>query len=273
MVGDNAVANTRDLDGFLLNVEKWRGSRPIQRMSFQERGVYFEMMLECWLRRRIPDDPQAVADLIATTPEQVQHVLEAWPVVRRSFAACEPPCGLIEHLALERTRRAQRKYRRDKQLAGKLGGEAAARNRLQRQDVTTQAKRSTATALSSDQSREEKKRRDQRGEEDQALALPAFLAFPVKSRTAPWSLSEAQVAAWVATYPSLDVRAECRKAQQWAEANPQRRKTAKGMRAFLVNWLNRSAGSGPRPVLAVSSQGQQNAAVMARVAEKYERQG
>lgn len=152
------MGHNRDFDGFLFNVEKWRGSRPIQRMSFLERGVYLEMMLECWLHKRLPDDPQAVADLIATTPEQAQHVLDSWPIVRRSFATCESSPQHLEHLTLERTRRDQRKYRRTKSVNGKAGGDAAARNRRERQALNTVAESSAATAHSSDPNGMEEKR-------------------------------------------------------------------------------------------------------------------
>ncbi len=45
---------------------------------------------------------------------------------------------------------------------------------------------------------------------------------------------------WAGMYPGVDVLAECRKAYAWIDA-AQNRKTARGMSAFLVRWLNKAA--------------------------------
>lgn len=58
-----------------------------------------------------------------------------------------------------------------------------------------------------------------------------------------WGLSPAYLAELSAGYEGVDVLAECRKALAWVKAN--RPKTAKGMPAYLVNWLNRSTRSSP----------------------------
>lgn len=67
-----------------------------------------------------------------------------------------------------------------------------------------------------------------------------FLEFSVVGRGSKvWPLSDSLVCEWERDFPNLDVRAECRKARAWVEANPGRRKTASGMPRFLVNWLSR----------------------------------
>lgn len=76
-----------------------------------------------------------------------------------------------------------------------------------------------------------------------------LLTFPTIGRGAStWDLTEAQCAEWQRAYPGLDVLGECRKALAWVDANQP--KTAKGMKAFLVNWFNRAVKSGAnrRPV-------------------------
>lgn len=75
-----------------------------------------------------------------------------------------------------------------------------------------------------------------------SVPVVGFAFFPVvgKSNGGRWELDESQVADWEQLYPNLDVRGEMNKALAWAEANPGRRKTAKGMPAFLVNWLSRA---------------------------------
>jgi hypothetical protein len=73
-------------------------------------------------------------------------------------------------------------------------------------------------------------------------ATPAVLTFPCLGRCPTWTLSEQQVQEWKELYHGLDVEDECRRALAWIKAN--RPKTARGMPAFLVNWLNRSANIG-----------------------------
>ena len=70
------------------------------------------------------------------------------------------------------------------------------------------------------------------------------LLYPVNG-TRPWALTQAQLDAWINGYRLLDVVGECRQALLWIEANPAKRPSAKGMKRFLVGWLNRAnAGIG-----------------------------
>lgn len=74
---------------------------------------------------------------------------------------------------------------------------------------------------------------------------PALLEFPTVGKgPKTWALTEALCAEWRELYPGLDVLGECRKALAWVNANHP--KTARGMPAFLVGWLNRSTNRGGR---------------------------
>ncbi len=68
----------------------------------------------------------------------------------------------------------------------------------------------------------------------------AALIFPVRGRSAGWTLDPAIADGWTDTYPDLDVSAELRKARAWIEANPRKRKSPAGMPKFLIAWLNRA---------------------------------
>lgn len=78
-----------------------------------------------------------------------------------------------------------------------------------------------------------------------------MLVFAVEDPGKIWQLTDAQIAAWVVQFVGLDVLAECTKALAWTDANPAKRKTARGMKRFLVNWLLRAAS---RPKLVSSKQ-------------------
>lgn len=46
---------------------------------------------------------------------------------------------------------------------------------------------------------------------------------------------------WQEAYPGVNIRAELQRAALWLRANPAKRKTARGMPRFLVNWMSRAA--------------------------------
>jgi len=67
-----------------------------------------------------------------------------------------------------------------------------------------------------------------------------FLIFPCCGRDSPtWTLTQAKVAEYRESFPGIDVEAECRKALQWCRDNKLKRKTARGMPAFLSRWLSK----------------------------------
>jgi hypothetical protein len=59
-----------------------------------------------------------------------------------------------------------------------------------------------------------------------------------------WFLSLAKHDEYRKTFPELDLGREFRKASQWLRDNPKKRKTPKGMPAFLGSWLSRAQNSG-----------------------------
>src|SRR5262249_17224097 len=61
------------------------------------------------------------------------------------------------------------------------------------------------------------------------------LVFPVVGGKAKeWALTDAKLAEYAEAYPGIDVLLECKKARQWCIDNPSKRKTPRGMPAFLA---------------------------------------
>ncbi|MDX3973271.1 hypothetical protein [Shinella sp.] len=58
------------------------------------------------------------------------------------------------------------------------------------------------------------------------------------------SISEADVAEWRDAFPAVDVHQQLRAMRQWLLANDKNRKTARGMRKFVVSWLSRDQDRG-----------------------------
>lgn len=59
-------------------------------------------------------------------------------------------------------------------------------------------------------------------------------------------ITQAEVDEWKKLYPAVDVLQELRKMTAWCEANPTKRKTKRGIKAFIVNWLNREQDKGKK---------------------------
>lgn len=57
-------------------------------------------------------------------------------------------------------------------------------------------------------------------------------------------ITQAEVDQWKKLYPAVDVLQELRKMTAWCEANPTKRKTKRGIKAFIVNWLSREQDKG-----------------------------
>lgn len=98
---------------------------------------------------------------------------------------------------------------------------------------------------------EENRREEIRGEEGcseiaQGVSEPdrEVMVFQCDGKSSTWKLMNSRVRLLESLYPSLDVLTECRKAAQWLEDNPAKRKTSGGMARFLSSWMERSQNRG-----------------------------
>jgi hypothetical protein len=82
-------------------------------------------------------------------------------------------------------------------------------------------------------------------------APPAVITIPLNDGS-EHGISQADVDDWGATFPAVDVMQQLRQMRAWCFAKPERRKTRRGVNAFIVNWLGREQNSG-RAAVAPSS--------------------
>jgi hypothetical protein len=77
--------------------------------------------------------------------------------------------------------------------------------------------------------------------EDQIVCLQ----FPVKGNDSGlWDFKASHKSSLEDSFPDIDIMGEAKKARGWLEANPERRKTARGMPRFLFSWIERSNNGG-----------------------------
>lgn len=65
-----------------------------------------------------------------------------------------------------------------------------------------------------------------------------FIKLPLISKK-NYTIYKQDVDAWQGLYPACDVKQELRKMAGWLDANPANRKTERGIKRFVVNWLSR----------------------------------
>lgn len=204
-------------------------------MSFKERGMYWDLVCHCWLEGRLPSDDAKLARILGVP---IQDFKKHWPALEPCFRSVS---NGVEHPRLEIERRKQADRRARMSEGGRRSGD------VRREGASKVLRQKTNSASASAFASSEKEQRD--SSETLRASEPAVLVFPtIGQGPKTWDLTEAQRAEWQACYPGEDVLGECQKALAWVKAN--HAKTAKGMPAFLVKWLNRAAdrGGGSRVV-------------------------
>lgn len=75
-----------------------------------------------------------------------------------------------------------------------------------------------------------------------ASALPV-IGLPLNDGT-EFPVSVEQLHEWKSLYPAVDVMQQLRSMRGWLDANPTRRKTIRGIKAFVVRWLSKEQDQG-----------------------------
>jgi len=147
-MAENQSERDKALPYYRWYVQDYRGSRNVQRLGWQERGIYRELLDECWDKGCIPDDPAALAE-IADCPVEV--MADAWPRIRRLFA--DHGDGFLCSPRLEKERSAEDRGRVLKAIAGRRGGLAKASNARMAESTATKRLASSSSSEQLEQSK------------------------------------------------------------------------------------------------------------------------
>ena len=112
--------------------QDFRANRTVQRMSYVERGLYRELLDECWAEGGIPTDMESIADICGCP---VEVMTSAWQVLGKCFRLMD---GRFYNEKLHSVRTAKDAERVFKADAGKAGGIAKSLKRNE-PDSTSQA--------------------------------------------------------------------------------------------------------------------------------------
>ena len=79
--------------------------------------------------------------------------------------------------------------------------------------------------------------------EPQSDSTPAIVSIPLVDKT-EFPVTQGMVDDWSTTFPAVDVPQQLREMRAWCVANPTKRKTPRGISAFIVTWLGKEQDSG-----------------------------
>ena len=80
-------------------------------------------------------------------------------------------------------------------------------------------------------------------EPEQADSMPPVMALQLNDNS-EHLIYQNDIEQWTELYPSVDVMQELRKMRGWLMANPDRRKTKRGINRFINNWLSKEQDKG-----------------------------
>ena len=202
-----------------------------------EHGAYLLLIMHYWQTGGLPNDDDRLARIARATPEQ-------WTIMRDTIAEFFGE-GWVHARIDDELKSAKESYER-RACAGRKGGKAKINGKQSsgiakaglKQSQPHSSLRSEISGSIEPSSPEPEK------SAPAADASPTVIELPcVSGETYP--ISEADVAEWRSAFPAVDIRQQLASARQWLIANPTRRKTQRGMRKFVVSWLDRRQNSAP----------------------------
>lgn len=105
---------------------------------------------------------------------------------------------------------------------------------------------STPVAVTSEEKRsrrEVKLKEEKDSAEPETVSTPPVAKLPLNDGTF-FSVSVEQCQEWAGLYPAVDVIQQLREMYGWLDANPDNRKTRRGIKAFIVRWLAKEQDKG-----------------------------
>ena len=87
--------------------------------------------------------------------------------------------------------------------------------------------------------------------EPRAASAPPAIVLPLNDGT-EYPVSVEQCQEWAGLYPAVDVIQQLRGMKGWLDANPDRRKTKRGINSFIVRWLAKEQDKGGNAKVSVS---------------------
>lgn len=103
----------------------WASDEAVKLMTWEQRGIYRELLDHQWLEGSIPGDVEQLAVLLRIP--LVRFRKKIWPLIATKFTPVDNDGGRLMQLRLERQRDNQEEFIQGKKIAGSKGGKERAR--------------------------------------------------------------------------------------------------------------------------------------------------
>lgn len=229
-------------------------------MSTEEHGAYLLLLMAMWRRNgTVPNDDKDLARIVGLAPRK-------WLQIKaRLLPFLNDDNGVLSQKRLQKEWEFVQQKRNKNAENGALGGRPKSINN---NDIAK------ANGSVSDNPNESPHTHTQPHKEEGANApissepeksAPSAVAFLPTVSDGDFPFFETDVEEWVKAFPAVDVRQQLAAMRSWLIANPTKRKTKRGMRKFVVSWLDRkqNAGTAPTPHAASPPNGKRQNAVEA----------
>ena len=140
----------------------------------------------------------------------------------------------------------------ERSKAGKLGAEArqananSAKQSKQTPDLPSKSSKDKDKDKDKDNDNDKDNDKDGIGAELRGSSAPPVARLPLNDGSL-FPVYAPDASKWSELYPAVNVLQELRKMTGWLDANPKRRKTKAGIRAFITSWLAREQDRGGAP--------------------------
>lgn len=104
---------------FYFYAKDWRSSRNVQNMSYGERGMFLEMLIEQWLEGAAPGSPDACATRFGGAPAAWKN---AWEKLENCFVRRKRD-GLLINLKMKRIRQDREAFLKSQRESGLRGAQ------------------------------------------------------------------------------------------------------------------------------------------------------
>lgn len=202
-------------------------------LTATEHGAYLLLIMHYWQNGALPENERVIARIAKLSPEQ-------WEESRDMLAMLFGPGWAHKRIDAELAKADD--------IIEKRRSAASSRHSKSKSNASAEQMQSTWSDTRvppiTDNLSTSSLRSDACPEPDKsAPASPTVIELPAIGG-ALVAISAADVAEWSDAYPAVNVRQQLAAIRSWLNVNTQKRKTAKGMKRFVVSWLSRDQDRG-----------------------------
>lgn len=215
--------------------------RDTRHLSMSEHGAYLLMLSYCWdAKGPLPLDERKLLGICnARSGDEIEAVRR---VVIEFFVRMDD--GWYNHRMQKEVERSEA-LSKARSEAGRSGYEAKAKQLPNKRQSSAKHKplsSSSSSSLSLSSTLNQGETKSSCAERD-ALD-PVFIEIDTVNPVGKTAVKESLVKELEDAFPNVDVRDQLRRVAYWANKNPEKRKTAKGLPKFLGGWMGRAVSSG-----------------------------